>query len=146
MINNYELTTGADNFRELVSTDQIHIDPNKLFVDKTLFIKDFFDSSGKVLLITRPRRWGKTLALSMLQHFLSKEVEGLPTAGLFENLKINEYLVDDSKYKKYQGSFPVILVSFKDLNGDDYSQIEQRIKKIFSRLYREFKYLVDGSV
>jgi len=82
-----QIRIGSENFRDLVSDDdRLSIDPNKLFVDKTLFIKEFLDSSAKVLLITRPRRWGKTLALSMLQHFFSKEVEGLLTKGLFENL------------------------------------------------------------
>lgn len=136
MINNYEIITGADNFRELVSTDQITVDPNKLFVDKTLFIKNFLDSSGKVLLITRPRRWGKTLALSMLQHFLSKEVDGLPTKDLFNNLKITK-LELETKYKIHQGQYPVIFVSFKDLKSGDYADLQTAIIDIIAELYNE---------
>ncbi|MGD0466289.1 MAG: AAA family ATPase [Gammaproteobacteria bacterium] len=142
MINNYELTTGTDKFRDLVSTDNINMDPNKLFMDKTLFIKDFLDSSGKVLLITRPRRWGKTLALSMLQHFLSKEVDGLPTKDLFSNLKIQQFLKTDSKYTKYFGTYPVIFVSFKDLKGQDYDSINAQIKGTIAELYREHRNLI----
>lgn len=137
MINKYTATIGADNFRELVSTDQINIDPNKLFVDKTLFIKDFLGSSGKVLLITRPRRWGKTLVLSMLQHFLSLEVEGLPTKGLFNNLKITDFLKTDLNCQKYFGTHPVILINFKDIGGDNYAEIKTTIMDSISELYKE---------
>jgi hypothetical protein len=140
-----QIRTGVSSFRDLISSDGLTIDQNTLFVDKSRLIKEFLDSGAKVLLITRPRRWGKTLALSMLQHFLSKEVDGLPTEGLFKDLEIAKYL-NDHMYKKYQGTHPVIFVSFKDLKGDNYFQIEQRIKKILSSLYREFKYLINGSV
>ncbi len=119
------------------------VDPNGLFVDKTLFIKEFVDSSAKVLLITRPRRWGKTLALSMLQHFLSKEVEGLPTKELFNDLKIAKYL-DDPEYKKYQGTYPVILVNFKDIKGDNFKFIETKIKDIISVLYKQYGYILQS--
>lgn len=141
MINNNPLTTGADSFRELVSTDNLQVDPKKLFVDKTLFIKDFLDSSGKVLLITRPRRWGKTLALSMLQHFLSKEVEGFPTKDLFSNLKITQFL-SEFKYQKYFGTNPVILVTFKDLEGETFDEIKESIEDIISDLYSDHEYIL----
>lgn len=71
--NKYTATIGTGNFKDLISSDNLTADPNKLFVDKTLFIKDFLDNSAKVLLITRPRRWGKSLTLSMLEHFFSKK-------------------------------------------------------------------------
>ena len=98
----YQIKVGTSNFRKLVSSDGLSADLNRLFVDKTLFIKDFLDHSNDVVLITRPRRWGKSSALSMLQHFLSREVEGLPTVELFKKLKIAEYS-NDPKYKQYQG-------------------------------------------
>ena len=138
----YYFTLGTDNFRDMVSSDGLNIDPNKLFIDKSLFIKDFIDDNSKVLLITRPRRWGKSLTLSMLQHFFSKEVNGILTENLFENLKISEYLKDNSKYKNYQGSYPVILVSFKDLQGLDYPTTEERVKEIIAELYRQYTYLL----
>ena len=140
--NSNRLVTGIDNFRELVSTDNLQADQNKIFVDKTLFINDFLTNSGKVLLITRPRRWGKTLALSMLQHFLSKEVEGLPTKDLFNNLKITKCLEADSKCQKYFGTHPVILVSFKDLEGETFDEIKSSIEEIISDLYKEHDYLL----
>jgi Predicted AAA-ATPase len=138
----HQTKTGVASFRELITReDGITVDPNGLFVDKTLFIKEFLDSGAKILLITRPRRWGKTLALSMLQHFLSKELEGMPTKELFNNLKIAKYLTDPD-YKKYQGTHPVILVNFKELKGDDFQIIEQKIKGILSDLYKKHDYLL----
>ena len=65
-----KLPIGNADFREII-TD------NLVFVDKSLWIKALLDSSDKVTLITRPRRWGKTLNFSMLQHFLAHEVKGL---------------------------------------------------------------------
>lgn len=138
----HQAKTGVASFRELITReDGITVDSNGLFVDKTLFIKEFVDSSAKVLLITRPRRWGKTLALSMLQHFLSKEVEGLPTKELFNDLKIATYL-DDPEYKKYQGTYPVILVNFK--KGDNFKFIETKIKDIISVLYKQYGYILQS--
>ncbi|MGD0465566.1 MAG: AAA family ATPase [Gammaproteobacteria bacterium] len=141
MINNYEILTGISDFRKLVSSDGLTVDPNRLFIDKSLFIKDFIDSSGDVLLITRPRRWGKSSMLSMLQHFFSKEVEGKPTKDLFNNLKITEFL-NNSRYSKYQGVHPVILVSFKELKGDSFESIEQKIKGILAKLYAKYDYIL----
>jgi hypothetical protein len=63
----------------------------------------------------------------MLHHFLSKEVDELPTERLFTNLKISTYL-SDINYKKYQGTHPVILVTFKDLSSDNFKSIEDKIK------------------
>jgi hypothetical protein len=142
----YSFSLGADNFRELVSSDELNVDPNKLFVDKSLFIKDFIDNNSKVLLITRPRRWGKSLILSMLQHFFSNEVNGMPTENLFKSLKISEYITDNSKYKDYKGQYPVILVSFKDLQGLDYPTTEERVKEIIAELYRQHLYLLKSTV
>ena len=82
-----------------------------LLVDKTLFIKDFFD--GQIVsLILRPRRFGKTLAMSMLQHFFCREVAGESTAALFNEFAIAH--VDNGKFlKQHQGQYPVISITFK---------------------------------
>ena len=144
MSKKFQIITGVSIFRDLVSSDVgLKVDANRVFVDKSLFIKEFLDSGSKVLLITRPRRWGKTLTLSMLQHFLSKEVEGLPTAGLFENLKIANYL-NDPKYKKYQGTHPVIFITFKDLKGNTFEEIKQIIIERISNLYSDYEYILQA--
>ena len=138
----YEVLTGISDFRKLVSGDGLTVDPNRLFVDKSLFIKDFIDSSGEVLLITRPRRWGKTLALSMLQHFLSKEVDGFSTKDLFNNLKIAKFLEPGSKYQQYFGTNQVIMVTFKDLEGETFDEIRESIEEIISDLYSDHEYIL----
>jgi hypothetical protein len=75
------LPIGNDDFRDV-------IEQKLTFVDKSLLIKSFLDRGTKVSLITRPRRFGKTLNLSMLHHFFAQEVLGKPTKDLFTGLKI----------------------------------------------------------
>jgi hypothetical protein len=88
------LPLGIDDFGELVRG-------NYNFCDKTSFIRDIITSEAKVTLITRPRRWGKTLNMSMLQHFFAPEVDRLSTKGLFDNLDIAKF--DGGKYiEQYQ--------------------------------------------
>ena len=92
---------GVDNFQELVSE-------NYIFCDKTAMIVELLSKGDKVTLITRPRRWGKTLNISMLQHFFAAEVYGISTTGLFDNLAIGQ--LDDGHYIcTYQGQSPVIM-------------------------------------
>lgn len=118
------------------------MDPNRLFVDKTLFIKAFLDHSNPVLLITRPRRWGKTLTLSMLQHFLSPTVQNMPTKALFESLKIGAFLQGDNAYTRVQGCSPVISVTFKNLKGETIEGTLNQIQNIIATLYSQYGYLL----
>ena len=120
------MITGSDDFAE-------YIKPNNLFVDKSLFIKEVIDNQDKVLIITRPRRWGKTLALSMLQYFLAPKVHDIQTKGMFDNLKIAK--AGNGKYiKEYQGKYPVIFLSFKDIDGADYEGAYKKIKLFINKL------------
>src|SRR5271155_825039 len=98
------LPLGHDNFKELID--------NQLdFVDKSLLIKEILDDRAtKAAVITRPRRFGKTLNLSMLHHFLAAEVNGQSTKGLFAGLKI-ALLGDETM--RHQGQYPVIFITFK---------------------------------
>ena len=105
---NAVMPNGIDNFYDLVTTRNNRGNPF-LFVDKTMFIDKFLEIKDKVTLITRPRRFGKTLTLSMLQHFLAKEVNGKSTKGLFDGLQVSQY---PSTMKK-QGSAPVIFFDFQ---------------------------------
>ena len=139
------IRVGTSNFRKLVSSDGITADLNRLFIDKTLFIKDFIDHSNDVILITRPRRWGKSSILSMLQHFFTKKLDGLTTKGLFENLKIAQHL-KDPKYQKYQGSYPIILITFKNLKGNNFIEIREKVQKTIAKLYRDFQYILDSDL
>lgn len=76
------LPSGIGNFYDLI-THQNEQGDGYLFVDKSLFILDFLNAGDEITLITRPRRFGKTLTLSMVQHFLAAEVSGQSTKGLF---------------------------------------------------------------
>ncbi len=108
---------------------------NRLLVDKTLMIKEFIEGKT-VSLITRPRRFGKTLNMSMLQHFLSTEVIGIPTAGLFDNFAIAK--VDNGEFlKKHQGQYPVIFITFKDTKETSFESTINQLRDLIQELYRE---------
>ena len=83
------------------------------FIDKSLFIKEIIDNKEiEVSVIIRPRRFGKTLNMSMLHHFLAAEVDGMKTEGMFDNLKIAQ---QGDEYMQHQGKYPVIFISFKSV-------------------------------
>src|ERR1700679_2659342 len=101
-----QLPIGRSNFKKI-------IDERLDFVDKSLFIQEIFDDrSAEAVVITRPRRFGKTLNLSMLHYFLAAEAYGESTKGLFDGLKIAA-LGDD--YMRHQGQYPVIFITLKDV-------------------------------
>ncbi|WP_251208148.1 AAA family ATPase [Acetatifactor aquisgranensis] len=108
------------------------------FVDKTDFIKEWWENTDAVTLITRPRRFGKTLNLDMMNCFFSRTYEG--RSELFEGLSIWK----DEKYRKLQGSFPVIFLSFADIKGQTFEKTKQMIKYLLERLYREHNYVRNG--
>ena len=125
-----KLPIGYSDFKKI-------IDEKYNFVDKTLFIKEIIDEPAAVILITRPRRFGKTLNLSMLQYFFAKDVNSIPTKGLFDGLKISR----ESVYEEYQGQYPVISLSFKDVKEDNFESAYDKIYEIIVRLYNRFSYL-----
>lgn len=113
------------------------------FVDKTLFIKEVFDNvNTQVTVITRPRRFGKTLNLSMLRYFLAPEVYGQSTQGLFKGLKIAQL---GDQYMQYQGQYPVIFVTFKDMKGSDYPTVYASLCNLIFQLYDEHRYLLSSA-
>jgi len=126
---------GIDNFRKLV-------DENYLFCDKTLIIKELIDRGNEVTLMVRPRRWGKTLNMSMLRHFFAPEVLGVPTKDLFNNLAIAS--IDAGRYMHSQGQFSVIFISFKDIHANTFESAYQKICEQMSFLYGEFEVLKDS--
>src|SRR3989338_728642 len=132
-----QLPIGYDNFRKIID--------NKLdFVDKSLLIKDLIDDTQtEVVLITRPRRFGKTLNLSLLQHFLAAEVNGQITAGLFDHLKIAR--VADGAYLRHQGQYPVISISFKDIKQLHFNNAIASFRWLIQALYREHRYLLESN-
>jgi hypothetical protein len=124
---------GVDDFGEVI-TEKFN------FVDKSLFIKEVMDnSSTKATVITRPRRFGKTLNLSMLHHFLAPEVNQLQTKRMFDGLKIAK---EGSAYMDQQGQYPVIFISFKSVHDSKFTDAYGQLRTLIQETYREHRYLV----
>ena len=116
------------------------IEKNCFYVDKTLFIKEWWESQDDVTLITRPRRFGKTLNMSMLECFFS--VKYADRGDLFEGLSIWEY----EEYRKLQGTYPVISLSFSRVKEQNYTTTRRKICEIIRNLYIKNSFLKDSDV
>ena len=110
---------------------------NNFYIDKTLFIKEWWDNYDIVTLITRPRRFGKTLNMDMIKCFFSNEYRD--RGDLFEGLDIWK----DEKYRELQGTYPVIFLSFAAIKQNNYQDTIAKIKKIICSLYQSFIFLKD---
>ena len=110
------------------------------FVDKTNFIKEWWENRDVVTLITRPRRFGKTLNMSMLDCFFSNKYAN--RADLFEGLSIWQ----DETYRKLQGTYPVIFLSFAAVKAGNLEDAKTQIKQEIARLYEENRYLLGKNV
>ena len=109
---------------------------NKYFyIDKTGLIKEWWSSGDAVTLITRPRRFGKTLNMSMLNCFFSNRYAN--RGDLFEGLSVWE----DEKYRQLQGTYPVIFLSFADVKQNDLQGALWKIKKIIFNIYQQYAWL-----
>jgi len=112
-------------------------------VDKSLFIKELLDDEKtEVVVITRPRRFGKTLNLSMLQYFFSPEVIGQSTKGLFENFNIAKA---GKKYMDHQGKYPVVFMTLKDIRDHDYDTAYMKFCALMRRVYADYRYLMKST-
>lgn len=111
---------GVDDYKKL-------IDGECVYVDKTLLIKEFYQSGSEVILVTRPRRFGKSITLSMLKYFFETSKE--PTAHLFENCKIWQ----EEEFRKLQGTFPVIHISFKDIKALTWEKAYAELKTLLAK-------------
>ncbi len=121
------------------------IDNELDFIDKSLFIKEIIDDKNtEVIVITRPRRFGKTFNLSLLHYFLATEVYGRSTKGIFEklNLQIVQY---GQAYMQHQGQYPVIAISFKDVKNSTFKHTYKSLCIIIQDLYKEHRYLLSSS-
>ena len=108
---------------------------NNFYIDKTDFIREWWESEDDVTLITRPRRFGKTLNMSMLEQFFSVDYAG--RGDLFEGLSVWQ----EEKYRRLQGTYPVIALSFAKVKETSYQEARKRICRILSDLYRQFDFL-----
>ena len=117
--------------------EKIRVNDN-FYVDKTYFIRQWWESQDDVTLITRPRRFGKTLNMSMLEQFFSIKYAG--RGDLFEGLSIWQ----EEKYRLLQGTYPVIALSFAKVKETSYPNVRKRICRILSDLYMQYDFL-EGS-
>ena len=108
---------------------------HNFYVDKSDFIREWWENQDTVTLITRPRRFGKTLNMSMLENFFS--IQNEKREDLFEGLAIWE----DQKYRALQGSYPVIFLSFASVKGETYPEAREGIIQIILDLYTKYDYL-----
>lgn len=110
---------------------------NVFYVDKTNFIKEWWESEDAVTLITRPRRFGKTLNLSMVEQFFSVEYEN--RGELFEGLSV----WNDEKYRNIQGSYPVISLSFANVKETNYINTRKKICQLITNIYSKYSFLLN---
>lgn len=127
---------GISDFKELIEKEF-------LFADKTLLIKDILNDNSKVVVITRPRRFGKTLNLSMLYYFLNRNHSTDESGNLFKGLNISK---DTEFCKKHQQQYPVIFITFKGIKETNYPDAYAGIAGLISALYAEHRYLLEGDV
>ena len=111
-------------------------DNHYFYIDKTGFIREWWESGDAVTLLTRPRRFGKTLNMSMLEYFFSNRHEN--RGDLFENLDIWK----EKKYQELQGTFPVVFLSFAGVKQTDYEKTEYAINKLLEDLYNQYHWML----
>ena len=124
---------GIQNFDKIIENQYFYI-------DKTSFIKEWWESGDDVTLITRPRRFGKTLNMSMVEEFFS--IDYAKRGDLFQGLSIWK----EEKFRKMQGTYPVISLSFARIKETNYDDTRERILQIIRNLYIKFSFLKDSAV
>lgn len=124
---------GIQNFSDIVLN-------NCFYVDKTRFIKDWWDSMDSVTLITRPRRFGKTLTMNMVESFFS--IDYAKRSDLFEHYNVWQY----EKYRNIQGTYPVISISFARIKETGYEETKAKIYEIIRNLYVKFAYICNSDI
>ena len=124
---------GMQDFEDL-------IEKNCFYVDKTMFIKEWWESNDNTTLITRPRRFGKTLNMSMLERFFS--LEYADKGELFEGLSIWE----EEKYRQLQGTYPVISMSFARVKDSNLADAKKRMREIIRGTFVKNNFLRDSDV
>jgi len=129
-----KLPIGVSDFKELIENKHY-------FIDKSLFIKEIVDEDAKVILLPRPRRFGKTLNLSMLYYFFNNTEKDY--SYLFKGLQIENV---DNEYLAKQGKYPVIELDFKGAKADDWESCFDNIKRVIAKEYKKHSYLLDSDV
>jgi hypothetical protein len=122
---------GVSDFKEI-------IEGNYYFIDKSLIVKNIVEDGSKVILLPRPRRFGKTLNMSMIKYFFDNTEYNF--LNLFNGLEISNH----DEIMKLQGQYPVIYLSFKDIKFSNWQECEIMLKKLLVSLFREYRFLLDA--
>ena len=125
-----EISIGNQDFKTIIEN-------NYFYMDKTMFIKEWWESGDIVTLITRPRRFGKTLNMSMVNYFFSNAYKD--SGALFEGLEI----WNNMDYRRLQGQYPTIFISFASVKGNTYEMARAQIVQEIVSLYRSNQYLIE---
>lgn len=134
MKQHYVMPIGVDDFKRV--REQYY------YVDKTNFIKTLIDGHSQVTLITRPKRFGKTLAMSMLYYFFTME-NAQENRALFEGCEVE---AAGEKYMSHQGSKPVIFLTLKDLKEPDFASMTEHLGLLMQDVYSSYSFLLEGSL
>lgn len=127
------LAIGLQNFNDIIKQ-------NYFYIDKTSFIKEWWEAGDSVTLITRPRRFGKTLNMSMVEHFFS--IQYANQKELFENFSIWK----EKKYQMLQGTYPVINLSFANIKENNYKTTRLKIIQLITNLYSKYEFLLHSDI
>lgn len=122
---------GHQDFEQMITK-------NNFYIDKTMFIKEWWENNDAVTLITRPRRFGKTLNLDMTECFFSVTYSG--RSDLFQNLSIWQ----EEKYRELQGTCPVLFLSFAGVKATSFSDARKSICQIIKNLYNKYDFLLES--
>nr|WP_297712692.1 AAA family ATPase [Clostridium sp.] len=125
-----KIALGNSDFKTLIEDD-------RYFVDKTLLIKEILEDSAQIILIARPRRFGKTLNLSMIRYFVERCDED--RRHLFNNL-----LIEKEEIMKKQGIYPTIYLTFKDEKHDKFEDFQMKLAFFVSEIYKKHYYLYES--
>lgn len=126
-----KIPIGISDFKKLKNQDY-------LFIDKSLLVKEFWESDGETILVTRPRRFGKTLNISMLKYFFENSSED--NSYLFKGLNIESH----KNIMELQGKYPVIYLSFKDEKHSSFEYLREGLSSVFSKLFIEHEYCLNN--
>ena len=127
------ISQGIHDFKEL-------IEGNYYYVDKSMFIHELSSHRNVVTVIPRPRRFGKTINMTMLKYFFEKPLDGVSNAHLFEGLAIANYPEIMAK----QGTYPVIFITFKDIKGSTWDECYEKMINVITQECERHKYLLDS--
>ena len=134
------INVGAEIFHELIES-------GSYYVDKTGFIKTVFgDNTSKVMLITRPRRFGKTLTMSTFHDFLSLDPENPGDLSRQQKWFANTKIFEDKEFcTEYMGKFPVVFITLKSVFGKNFTEAYRQLGSVVYKMFCEFDYLADSA-